>query len=534
MKNYLTLISTLLFLAPAAHAELTELARLYGPPEGTGFYHICAPGDVNGDGFDDFIISSPTRNREVRECENGYARLYFGSNPIDTSNYITIPAVCNEYQTPYDNLFGYHSAKVGDINNDGFADFLIGDPGYFNYWTERAGAGFVYFGGPAIDTLPSWQLIGDWWYGATYFYGDGDVNGDQYNDVVMGITDHFPHMPAYIFLGGESPDTLYDFKLGPYHPDSSVISKPRIIGDYNGDGIDDIIIGDPDYGGGGSNGMAYMYFGSETGFYDPDLIFEHRGGWTFGIMTYGTDWNNDGYTDLFIACSQDSVFGYKGSENPDATCDVIFTSEPWNFGERISGGDLNGDGYPDLAISYNDWTGAYLAQGRVLIYYGGDQPDTIPDVIICGAEEYQFFGKEIAFPGDINGDGYQEFMASSFFRFDQTRAFVTIFTTGDVSVPDDGRVPNEYDYNLTSYPNPFNSSTNIEFFLPLSSSVKVTVYNLSGREVIVLEDSVRPKGKNRITWEGKDEQGNKLSSGVYFIVLKTEYAVSSCKAVIIK
>jgi hypothetical protein len=515
MKNLLTLISTLLLLASAVHAELTELARLYGPPEGSGFYHICAPGDVNGDGYDDFIISSPTRNRTVQECENGYARLYFGGNPIDTSNYITIPAVCNEYQTPYDNLFGYHSAKVGDINNDGFADFLIGDPGYFNYTTERAGAGFVYFGGPTIDTLPSWQLIGNWWYGETYFYGDGDVNGDQYNDVVMGITGHYIRMPTYLFLGGESPDTLYDFELGPYHPDSTYFARPQITGDYNGDGLDDIFVGDPDYGGGGSNGMAYMYFGSETGFYDPDLIFEHRGGWDFGLTVCGTDWNGDGYGDLFIACSQDTVFGYNGSQNPDAICDIIFTSEPWYFGEFISSGDdLNLDGYPDLAISNDGWGDEYTAQGRVLIYYGGAQPDTVPDIIISGTEERQFFGKETAFPGDINGDGYPEFIISSFFQFDQSRAFVTIFTTGNVSVPDDRQIPVEYDFNLTSYPNPFNAATTISFYLPVSSNVRLEIYNLIGQKIATLVEGWIDAGNHSIQWEAAG-----YSSGIYFYKL---------------
>jgi hypothetical protein len=515
MKNYLTLISMLILLASAAHAELTELVRLYGPPEGSGFYHICAPGDVNGDGFDDFIISSPTRNRAAQECENGYARLYFGSNPIDTANYITIPAVCNEYQSPYDNIFGYHSAKVGDINNDSYPDFLIGDPGYHNYWAERNGAGFVYFGGPAIDTLPSWQLVGDWWNGATYFYGDGDVNGDQYNDIVMGIAEYYLHMPAYIFLGGESPDTLYDFELGPYHPDSSFLSQPKIIGDYNGDGIDDIIICDSWYHDG--RGMAYMYFGSDTGFYEPDLIFQGRGGHEFGLTVYGMDWNNDGFSDFFVGCSRDSVFEYNGSQNPDSISDVIFIGGASYFGKCISGGDdLNRDGYPDLAISYNDWTGAYLAQGRVLIYYGGAQPDTVPDLILEGQEEGARFGWETDFPGDINGDGYPEFMASSSYYYDdQSKAFVTIYTTGNVSVPDDGHIPNDYDFNLTSYPNPFNTATTISFDLPVSGNARLEVYNLIGQKIATLVDGRMNKGQHSVTWDA-----DHLPSGIYFARLK--------------
>jgi hypothetical protein len=533
MKNLLTLISTLLLLASAAHGELTELVRLYGPPDGSGFYHICAPGDVNGDGYDDFIISSPTRIRGVQECENGYARLYFGSNPIDTSNYITIPAVCNEFQVLNENIFGAYCSGVGDINNDGLADFLIGDKRYDNIGPEKAGAGFIYFGDISPDTLPSCQLVSHYWNGEALFSGTGDINGDSYDDIGMGITAHILSLPAYIFLGGESPDSLHDYELNVYQPGSSWVSIPKIIGDYNGDDLDDIIVCDPWYLDG--LGMAYMYFGSDTGFYEPDLIFEHRGGWEFGIMVCGTDWNNDGYADLFIGCSEDSVFGYYGSQDPDALCDFIFAGEGFEYANYISGGDdLNFDGYPEFAISESGWGHEHRWQGRVLIYYGGEQPDTIPDIILEGTGENELFGKETDFPGDINGDGYPEFMTSSPNNNHRGYAFVTIFTTGYVSVPDDGQVPVDYDFNLTSYPNPFNSSTNIEFNLPHSSPVKVSVYILSGREVIVLEDSIRPKGKNRISWEGKDDQGNKLSSGVYFIVLKIECAVSSCKAVIIK
>jgi hypothetical protein len=515
MKNYLTLISMLILLASAAHAELTELVRLYGPPEGSGFYHICAPGDVNGDGFDDFIISSPTRNREVRECENGYARLYFGSNPIDTSNYITIPAVCPDFQTGYTNAYGEYCSGVGDINDDGFADFLIGDPGYDNFWTECAGAGFIYFGGVSLDTLPSWQLIGYYWYGTAFFTGTGDINGDSYDDAAMGITLSYHGVPAHIFLGGESPDSLYDYRLNTCYPGTTRVSIPNFVGDYNGDDIDDILISDYEYGDG--HGMAYMYFGSETGFDDPDLIFKHRGGWGFGRMVCGTDWNNDGFTDLFIGCSQDSVFGYKGSQNPDARCDVIFIGGASHFGKCISGGsDLNWDGYPEIAISDCWWGGEYRWQGRVLIYYGGAQPDTIPDLILEGQEEGARFGWETAFPGDINGDGYPEFMASSSYYYeDQSKAFVTIYTTGNVSVPDDGQVPDDYDFNLTSYPNPFNAATMISFDLPVPGNARLEVYNLIGQKIAALVDGRAEAGPHSVIWNA-----DHLPSGIYFARLK--------------
>ena len=117
MKVIISITIFILIQATPIMAELTELVTIYGPPEGAGFYHICGPGDVNGDGYDDFVISSPTRDRNVSECENGYARLFFGSSPIDTTNYITIPAVCNDEQF-YLYAFGNYCVKTGDIHGD--------------------------------------------------------------------------------------------------------------------------------------------------------------------------------------------------------------------------------------------------------------------------------------------------------------------------------------------------------------------------------------------------------------------------------
>jgi hypothetical protein len=73
-----------------------------------------------------------------------------------------------------------------------------------------------------------------------------------------------------------------------------------------------------------------------------------------------------------------------------------------------------------------------------------------------------------------------------------------------------------------NYPNPFNPSTTIEYSIPMASNVKITVYNILGDVVNVLSNSYREAGSYRLNWNGTDNNGNKISSGVYFYELKAE------------
>jgi len=67
-----------------------------------------------------------------------------------------------------------------------------------------------------------------------------------------------------------------------------------------------------------------------------------------------------------------------------------------------------------------------------------------------------------------------------------------------------------------NYPNPFNPTTVIEYALPKSSQVKIQIYNVLGQRVRNLVDERQEPGYKMINWDGKDDQGNEVSSGIYF------------------
>lgn len=76
-------------------------------------------------------------------------------------------------------------------------------------------------------------------------------------------------------------------------------------------------------------------------------------------------------------------------------------------------------------------------------------------------------------------------------------------------------MPDKYEL-LGNYPNPFNPSTTISYALPYQSSVEIIIYDLMGREVKSFNVSSQSAGYNRLVWDGRNENGNFVSSGVYF------------------
>ncbi len=87
---------------------------------------------------------------------------------------------------------------------------------------------------------------------------------------------------------------------------------------------------------------------------------------------------------------------------------------------------------------------------------------------------------------------------------------------------------------LQNYPNPFNPETQIEFVLPKQARVKLEVYNLLGQKVVTLIDREMPAGPNTIVWDGKNETGENVSSGIYFYRLEAGDLKKTKKMVIVR
>ena len=85
-----------------------------------------------------------------------------------------------------------------------------------------------------------------------------------------------------------------------------------------------------------------------------------------------------------------------------------------------------------------------------------------------------------------------------------------------------------------NYPNPFNSGTVIRFDLPAAQAVELAVYNLSGQQVTTLVTGPREAGTYSVRWDGRDDDGRELASGVYLYRLRTGTQVETRKLLLIR
>jgi len=93
-----------------------------------------------------------------------------------------------------------------------------------------------------------------------------------------------------------------------------------------------------------------------------------------------------------------------------------------------------------------------------------------------------------------------------------------VFATGGVLtvVNDDGKNTIKNFDLKQNYPNPFNPTTTIEYNIPQRSSVSIRIYNIAGQEVRRLVSEFKEPGTYKVEWDGKDNDGRTVSSGVYF------------------
>lgn len=83
-------------------------------------------------------------------------------------------------------------------------------------------------------------------------------------------------------------------------------------------------------------------------------------------------------------------------------------------------------------------------------------------------------------------------------------------------------------------PNPFNPATTISVTVPKRTHVTLSIYDITGRRVNTLVDRTMERGLERIVWNGRDANGNPVSSGVYFYRVETGGAVTVGKMLLLK
>ncbi len=113
------------------------------------------------------------------------------------------------------------------------------------------------------------------------------------------------------------------------------------------------------------------------------------------------------------------------------------------------------------------------------------------------------------------------------------QATIVVLPTLDISDTHTSSLPNKYQLGQ-NYPNPFNPVTEIEYSLPASSRVTISINDILGRKVNTLIDEVKPAGQYIASWDGRDTNGNPVASGIYLYSIRTDRFTQTKKMLLLK
>jgi len=345
-----------------------------------------------------------------------------------------------------DASFGASIASGGDINNDGYDDLIVGAPLYDN-GTVDEGAVFIFHGSAAgLSTTPDALLennIASTGFGESVVIA-GDVNGDTYDDVVVGASRYSngetKEGAVYVYYGGQlgittTPAIILESNNSGPNNFGARFGEHIATGNINNDAWGDIIVAASSYSNGQNyEGAAFIYHGSSTGFSaTPTLIIEGNqadGYFTYGLSSIG-DVNNDGYDDVLVATDEydlevggvleieaDLAIIYYGSAsglNATQFTALMEGGSNASFGsDAASAGDVNGDGISDLIIGAARYSNGQNVEGAVFIYHGNvNGISTTYNSVIEGDVTSLYLGTEVSSAGDINKDGYSDIVLGS-------------------------------------------------------------------------------------------------------------------------
>jgi len=428
-------LTTVLLVAPGLLLASSPSWTAQGDQAEAQFgWAVAIAGDVNGDGYDDVIVGAPYHDNG--QTDEGRAYVYHGS----VSGLSSTPAWTAEGDQE-GALFGWSVSSAGDVNGDGYADVIIGAPYFDNGETDEGRAYLFYGSASGLAGSPGWTAEGDQ-AGAEYG-GDvamaGDVNGDGYDDVIVGAMLHDASGLTNTAMGraiayygsGSGLSLLPSWTVEGDHQFSFMASSVASVGDVNNDGYSDVMVTAwPSLAvdGSVSSGNAELYLGSllglasSTPWNHPGFQSEEQFGYASGSAG---DVNGDNYDDILItAASHDHgqeeegiayVFhgGVGIDPNPDWSAEGNTDYAQFGF-SAASAGDVNGDGYADVIVGAWLFDNDQEREGRVSVFYGSANGlSASADWIAEGDQERAELGVSVGGSGDVNGDGYSDVIAGA-------------------------------------------------------------------------------------------------------------------------
>jgi hypothetical protein len=435
-------------------------------------YSVSNAGDVNGDGLDDLLVGSLSGSGV--NVTQSY--VVFGKLNTTAVDLTSVALGVGGFRITSENqgAAGQSLSAIGDINGDGLADVLVGDPTLDQSTGSDFGRSYVVYGKKTTEAVSlanvaagtgGFALTGSNVLARTGFSvaGAGDINADGYADLLLTSSNGF----VYVVFGKANNSSLnmasiaagtggYVITAPPSDANINAGVNVSSAGDVNGDGFADLIFGNPaaSVGNNGVAGNAYIVFGKATntqqshsdigngmgGFMvTSDVNSEQLGGSVSGAG----DVNGDGLADVIIGASFASpngkiragksyvVFGKTNNTTPVKASDLTNgmgggfvingeTAADSSGFDVSNAGDVNGDGLADLLVSayINDPNGVTDA-GRAYVVYGKATTAAVElseiakgngGFAINGGTSNDYLGWSVSAAGDVNGDGLADLL----------------------------------------------------------------------------------------------------------------------------
>ena len=375
------------------------------------------------------------------------------------------------------------------------------------------------------------------------YYGHQPGVGSQLNDIMMGNFDEDQFTDLIFSTSGYSDvhifeyspsinnfDSVYRFDINDMPPEKGGFS----VGDFDLDGKADFVFGT-------ISGKVYVienegdnqYTNSWQGSIESNNAYIHT--WTHDIDKNGKPefWVlGDAYYGG-VGTTRLTIFETNGDNSYEAVGRVDLVGIFSFYAGNMQAVDIDNDGRDEVAVC--------IDENFLILKFNGSENHHTYEVYYLKQNELatnevgsNYYG---AILYDLLNEGNYEILISMNHIIPQQsiyRHLTRIYKPDSITFIDDEKpVPTSIEL-YQNYPNPFNPATKVNFNLSKASWVWLKIYNILGEEIKLLLDESLPAGEHSVQWNGKDDKGNILPGGVYFIQLKAGEYRHTIKAVLLK